>query len=73
MPIIDTPVQRVAIDLVGPLESGTDSKNNYILTLEDFATKYPEVVALPSIETETVAEALMSIFSRVWGTKRSVD
>ena len=32
MPIIDTPFQRVAIDLAGPLEPRTDSKNKYILT-----------------------------------------
>ena len=31
----------------------------------DYATRYPEAVALPSIETETVAEELVSIFSRV--------
>ena len=65
MPIIDTPFQRVAIDLVGQLEPRTDSKNKYILTLVDYATKYPEAVALPSIETETFAEILVSMFSRV--------
>ena len=65
MPIIDTPFQRVAIDLVGQLEPRTDSKNKYILTLVDYATKYPEAVALPSIETETFAETLVSMFSRV--------
>ena len=31
----------------------------------DYATRYPEAVALPSIETERVAEALVEIFSRV--------
>ena len=31
----------------------------------DYATRYPEAVALPSIETERVAEALMAMFSRV--------
>ena len=31
----------------------------------DYATRYPEVVALPSIETERVAEALIAMFSRV--------
>ena len=31
----------------------------YILTLVDYATRYPEAVALPSIEMETVAEALV--------------
>ena len=65
MPIIDTPFQRVAIDLVGPPEPRTDSKNKNILTLVDYATRYPEAVALPSIETETVVEALVSILSRV--------
>ena len=64
MPVIDTPFQRVAIDLVGPLEPRTE-KNKYILTLVDYATRYPEAIALSSIETEAVAEALLSIFCRV--------
>ena len=43
----------------------TNSKNKYILTLVDYATGYLEAVALPSIETETVSEALVGIFSKV--------
>ena len=31
----------------------------------DYATRYPEAIALPSIETERVAEALIAMFSRV--------
>ena len=31
----------------------------------DYATRYPEAVALPSIETERVVEALVEMFSRV--------
>ena len=31
----------------------------------DYATRYPEAVALPSIETERIAEALVNMFSRV--------
>ena len=31
----------------------------------DYATRYPEAIALPSIETERVAEALVEMFSRV--------
>ena len=30
----------------------------------DYATRYPEAVALPSIETERVAEALIGMSSR---------
>ena len=46
MPIIDTPFQRVATDLVSPLEPCTENRNKYILTLVDYATRYPEAVAL---------------------------
>ncbi|XP_041379582.1 uncharacterized protein LOC121392444 [Gigantopelta aegis] len=65
MPLIEIPFQRIAVDLVGPLEPVTDRKNRYILTLVDYATRYPEAVALPGIDTERVAEALVDIFSRV--------
>ena len=65
MPLIDTPFKRVAVDIVGPIEPRSDKKSRYILTMIDFATRYPEAVALPSIETERVAEALIAMFSRV--------
>ena len=69
MPIIDSRFQRVAINLVGPPEPRTDSKNKYILTLVDYATRYPDAVVIPSIEKETFAEALVSMFSRVGVSK----
>lgn len=53
------------MDLVGPLQPPTDRGNRYILTVVDYATRYPEAVALRGIETERVAEALVDIFSRV--------
>ena len=59
MPLIDTPFQRVAIDLVGPITPATKSGNRYILTMVDSATRYPEAIALPKIETERIAEALL--------------
>lgn len=65
MPVIDTPFKRVAVDLVGPLQPITERGNRYILTLVDYATRYPEAVPLRKIETERVAEALLEIFSRV--------
>ena len=39
--------------------------NRYILVLVDYATRYPEAVALPTIDTKTIADALVNIFSRV--------
>ena len=63
LPLIDTPFKRVAVDIVGPIEPR--SNNRYILTMMDYATRYPEAIALPSIETERVAEVLVEMFSRV--------
>ncbi|XP_060085301.1 uncharacterized protein LOC132564684 [Ylistrum balloti] len=65
MPLIETPFKRVAVDIVGPLEPATDRGNRYIMTVVDYATRYPEAVPLRGIETERVAEALVDIFSRV--------
>ena len=45
MPLIDTPFQRVAVDLVGPINPPTEIGNRYILTLMDYATRYPEAIA----------------------------
>ena len=65
MPLIDKPFKRVAIDLVGPFGPPSKDDHRYILTLVDFATRYPEAVPLKNIDTETVAEALVDIFSRL--------
>lgn len=65
MPLIDMPFKRVAIDLIGPISPPSKEGYRYILTLVDYATRYPEAVPLKNIDTETVAEALVDIFSRL--------
>ena len=65
MPTIEIPFQRVAVDIVGPIHPLSDRKHRYILTCVDFATRYPEAVPLQNIDTQSVAEALITIFSRV--------
>ena len=65
MSLIDEPFRRVAVDLVGPIQPATDRENRYILTLVDFASRYPEAVALKGIEAERVAEALVDMFCRL--------
>lgn len=65
MPVIDTPFKRVAIDLVGPIAPATSRGHKYILVLIDFATRYPEATALKNIETVTVAEALVNMYTRI--------
>ena len=65
MPLIDKPFKRVAIDLVGLISPPSEDGHRYILTLVDFAIRYPEAVPLKNIDTETVAEALVDIFSHL--------
>lgn len=65
MPVIDTPFDRVAVDIVGPIQPVTDKKNRYILTLVDYATRYPEAEPMKDIHAETVAETLVNMFTRV--------
>lgn len=65
MPIIQEPFSRVAVDIVGPIEPRASDGSRYILTVVDYATKYPEAIALRKIDTISVAEALLDVFSRV--------
>ena len=65
MPLIDQPFKRVAVDLVGPIAPPSENGHQYILTLVDYATRYPEAIALKRIETPTVAEALVDMFSQL--------
>ena len=65
VPVVDVPFKRVAIDIIGPIVPASESGHRYILTLVDYATRYPEAVPLKKIDTETVAEALVDLYSRV--------
>ena len=63
--IIDIPFKRIAIDLVGLIVPSSDRGHKYILSIVDYATRYPEAIPLKHIDTEMVAEALVGTFSRV--------
>ena len=54
-PLIELPFKRVAVDLIliGPIAPLTDQGNRYVLTMVDYATRYPEAMALKSIEAES--------------------
>jgi len=49
MTIIETPFDRVAVDLVGPIHPATDRGNRYIFTMVDYATRYPDAIPLKDI------------------------
>jgi hypothetical protein len=64
MPLITVPFQKVAIDLIGPFQPSSTG-NRYVLTIVDTATRFPEAIPLRKIDTVSVAEALLTVFSRV--------
>ena len=64
MPLIDTPFKRIAMDLVGPIYPPSDRGHRYIVTIVDYATRYPEAAALKNIDMESVAEAVISLCYR---------
>ncbi|KAL5018852.1 hypothetical protein ScPMuIL_004574 [Solemya velum] len=66
VPVMEEPFQRLAVDLVGPLNR-TDRGNRYILVTCDYATKYPVAVTIKDQSSETVADALVAIIARANG------
>ena len=42
MLLIVMPFRRIAVDLVGPISPKSEKGHRYILTLVDYATRYPE-------------------------------
>ena len=53
----------VGMDLYGPLPT-TKSGNRFIVVLIDHMSKWPEIIPVPNITTETIATVLHQIISR---------
>ncbi|XP_077987242.1 uncharacterized protein LOC144441327 [Glandiceps talaboti] len=64
MPVLEEPFQRIAMDMIGPLPR-TARGNRYVLTIIDYATRYPEAIPVPTLEAERIAEELVTVYSRV--------
>ena len=65
IPLIDTPFKRVAVDLIWPIFPSSKEGYRYILSMVDYATRYSDAVPFKNIDTETVAEALLDMYSRL--------
>lgn len=65
MPLSHIPFEKVAVDLIGPIIPASDEGHRYVLVMVDYATRWPEAVPLKNIDTETVAEALWVMWSRL--------
>ena len=65
MPLVDQPFKRVAVDLIGPIHPSSEEGHRYILTLVNYATRYPEAIPLKKVSSETIAKALVNMYSRL--------
>ena len=70
LPVITEPFHKLAFDLVGPLPR-TKRGHKFILTTMDYGTKFPDAVPLRKVDAETVATAMVDIFSR-YGPPREI-
>ena len=64
MPVVPRPFQRIAMDLIGPLPR-TRNGNRFILTICDYAIRYPEAIALSNTEAPRIAKKRIGVFARV--------
>ncbi|KAL1271128.1 hypothetical protein QQF64_030146 [Cirrhinus molitorella] len=64
LPVINTPFERLGMDIIGPVER-SQAGNRFMLVITDYATRYPEVFPMKSIKAKYVATCLIQLFSRV--------
>ena len=63
IPSIGEPFKELVIDIVGPLPR-TRSGHEYLLTIIDRASRYPEAIPLRGIKSPVIVKHLIDFFSR---------
>lgn len=66
----ERPFQRLALDVVGPLDL-TENGNKFIITMQDDLTKYSYAVPVPNHEAKTIANELVK-FITIFGIPESI-
>lgn len=66
--LVGTPFERVAVDLVGPLEWKVLGYR-YLLILVDYSTCFPEAIPLKNTTAQTVMGELVKVFTRLGLTR----
>ena len=68
---VGAPLDRLAIDIVGPLPR-TAQNNRYFLTVTDHFTKWTEVYPIPDQTAETCAQKILDEFISRYGCPESI-
>ena len=53
IPFVDQPFKRVTVDSIDPIHPPSEEEHRYILTLVDYATRYPEAIPLKSEQRDS--------------------
>jgi hypothetical protein len=69
---VSEPLQRVAIDILGPLDPCTTDNNRYVVVITDYFTKWVEAVPVPNQTAETVARVFVEEFVCRFGVPRQL-
>ena len=64
IPVLEEPFSRIIIDCVGPLPR-TKAGHEYLLTIMDAASRFPEAIPLRKITSQAVTKALLKYFTLV--------
>ena len=62
LPIIETPFERIGLDIVGPLPKSSRG-HQYILVILDYATRYAEAIPLRKATSRQIAKELFLLSS----------
>ena len=69
--VVGAPLERIAMDILGPLPLTTRG-NRYVLVVTDYFTKWTESYAIPDQSATSVAEKLVSEFICRFGVPRQL-
>lgn len=58
------PFERIALDIGGPFPRG-NAGYQYVLMMEDYATRFPDTIPLKNITTPKIGEELIKWVARV--------
>ena len=60
--VVSAPLQRVALDIMGPLDPPTSHGNRYLLVVVDYLTKWVEAMPMKDQTAETCAQHFVTDF-----------
>ncbi|KRX77329.1 Retrovirus-related Pol polyprotein from transposon [Trichinella sp. T6] len=64
-------MSRIGVDIIGPFQQ-TERGSKYILTVQDYFSKWPEAYPIPDMTARTVARTLVNEFICRYGAPESL-